>query len=155
MKANKIVIFCILAVLLVLFVPIPKGSYDDGGTREYESLTYKIVRWNRFIGEDSIYSKTRVYFFPEKNKSIDELWEKERGNIKYTLRASIIELNGDYILVEPLADAWELRSADRISFSAPEDIGAKVGDTVEIVYNGVVMETYPAQINAESWKISE
>ena len=155
MKANKIVIFCILAVLLVLFVPIPKGSYDDGGTREYESLTYKIVRWSRFIGEDDIYSKTRIYFFPEKNKSIDELWDKECVNVKYTLKARIVEFNGDYVLVEPLADAWESTSADRISFSAPENIGAEVGDTVEIVYNGVVMESYPAQIIAESWKISE
>ena len=29
------------AVLLaILFVPVPLGSYDDGGTREYAALTY-------------------------------------------------------------------------------------------------------------------
>ena len=37
-----------LAVLLsVLFIPIPKGTFDDGGTREYAALTYKIVVWNK------------------------------------------------------------------------------------------------------------
>jgi len=68
-------------LLAILFVPIPMGSYDDGGTREWVALTYKIVDWNRLTvqkgAESTLYEKTRVYFGADKNKSIDELWEYE------------------------------------------------------------------------------
>lgn len=45
---KKILIPVIVIVVLsaILFLPIPQGSYDDGGTRDYNALTYKIVRWN-------------------------------------------------------------------------------------------------------------
>ena len=75
-----------LAVLLsVLFIPIPKGTFDDGGTREYAALTYKIVVWNKInitIDEngkiiDDRYHKTSVFWYPDNQKSIDELWQIE------------------------------------------------------------------------------
>ena len=88
MKNRMIVAFIILTVsALVLFTPIPTGSYDDGGTREYSALTYKIVKWNRneitvdengtMVG-DGIYKNTTVYWFPDNFKRIDELWKIER-----------------------------------------------------------------------------
>ncbi len=63
------------------------------------------------------------------------------------------------MLVEPEEGSDELRSADKISVSiaeatlldskeqeiAVDDI--TVGDKVEIVYNGMIAESYPAQIN--------
>ena len=60
---KKILIPIIAAAILlaVLFVPIPQGSYDDGGTREWIALTYKIVDWNK-ISADGIYEATRIYF---------------------------------------------------------------------------------------------
>ncbi len=74
-------ITAVVVLLLILFVPIPQGSYDDGGTREYIALTYKIVDWNRIHdnGGDgpAFYEKTRIYGFTDRNKSIDELWERE------------------------------------------------------------------------------
>ncbi len=74
-------IFISLAVItavagLILFVPIPKGSYDDGGTREYEALTYKIVRWNR-LTSDGTYHKTSVYWGADRRLSLDELFARE------------------------------------------------------------------------------
>ena len=41
---KKILISVIAIVVLaaILFVPIPRGSYDDGGTREWVALTCKI-----------------------------------------------------------------------------------------------------------------
>ena len=74
-----------LALILILFLPIPIGALDDGGTRIYASLTYKIVKWNRLmsvyvdgnIEKIDTYSKTSVYFFPENFKSVDELWDIE------------------------------------------------------------------------------
>ena len=83
-----IIIGIIVVVLLVLFLPVPIGEYDDGGTRDYRALTYKIVVWNRLYaevnedgssGEVSTYHKTSVFWIPENFKSIDELWKTERG----------------------------------------------------------------------------
>lgn len=74
-----IVVFISLAIL---FIPIPTGVYKDGGTREYTALTYKIVDWNRLTG-DSIYDKTKVYFFPYNFKSIDGLWYYEKDEIEH------------------------------------------------------------------------
>ena len=75
---TKIWIPIAAAVLLlaILFVPIPGASYDDGGTREWKALTYKIVDWNK-ISVDGIYEATRIYFGDDRNKSIGELWERE------------------------------------------------------------------------------
>ena len=52
MKKIKRSIIVIL-IVLALFLPIPTGLYDDGGTREYSALTYKIVDWNTMIYNDA------------------------------------------------------------------------------------------------------
>ena len=87
-KAKVIVPICIAVILLLLFLPIPTGVYDDGGTREYSALTYKIVVWNKFLaevnGDGSVgdfytYHKTSVFWFPDNYKSIDDLWKMERN----------------------------------------------------------------------------
>ena len=79
----------VIVLLLVLFLPIPQGSYDDGGTCEYTALTYKIVKWNRLVSvynEDGemervdTYTNTSVYWLPNNYKPIDELWEIEYKN---------------------------------------------------------------------------
>lgn len=82
---KKLIIIAAAVLLVVLFVPIPRGSYDDGGTQEFEALTYKIVRWNKLMDIGSgggTYKKTRVYFLADKNKSIDELWEREAALLR-------------------------------------------------------------------------
>lgn len=87
---NKTTIFAIAAVLVllaVLLVPVPAGTLDDGGTRVYSAVSYKIVVWNKLIVEtnpdgsnskEGRYHKTSVYWFPENLKSIDALWQNER-----------------------------------------------------------------------------
>ncbi len=86
---KTIVICIIIVVLLVLFLPIPTGTYNDGGTRDYCALTYRIVVWNKIMiaemnedgspGENSTYHKTSVFWIPDNFKSIDELWHIENG----------------------------------------------------------------------------
>ena len=85
-KAGTVPAGILLALVLILFTPIPKGSYDDGGTREFAALTYKIVVWNKLVsvhneageitGIDT-YHKTSVFWYPDSRKSIDELWKIE------------------------------------------------------------------------------
>lgn len=154
---KKIWIPIVVAVVLlaVLFVPIPMGSYDDGGTREYVALTYKIVDWNRLYN-DGTYSATKVYFGADAWKSVDDLFAKEEPNIEHVVRATVIEINGTSVLLEPLEGEWERMSGDRIRINVAdlEDIGAEVGSVVEVTYKGTIMETYPAKVNAVRWKMS-
>lgn len=91
MKKRIGLIAGIMIVLLVLCFPISRGPYDDGGTRTYDALIYKVVHWNRFHtaidenGKDSgnhKYQKTSVFFFPNNLKSIDALWEMEMAKEK-------------------------------------------------------------------------
>ena len=72
-------------------------------------------------------------------------------------RAEILEINGNSILVEPLQGEDILRSSDKISFGAVDldNIGAEVGDIVSVAYNGIIMESYPAQITALKWSMFE
>ena len=71
------------------------------------------------------------------------------GNGTVTFQATILEIHdGDY-LIEPVEGSIELNSADRITVSIenmnplPEP---KVGDVLEIEYDGSIAESYPAQI---------
>ena len=75
--------------------------------------------------------------------------------VSATFQATVLEISGDTILVEPLEGAAERNSADKISFSKREleQIGAIVGSIVEITYDGNIMESYPAQIQATSWRL--
>ena len=146
----------IVVLLAVLMIPIPTGVYEDGGTREYTALTYKIVDWNRMTG-DTTYDKTKVYFFPNNFKSIDGLWYYEEDEVEHSFVATILEINGTSVTVEPVADSAVLMSADKVSFgiSDLENIDAKVGSVVKVTYKGDVMESYPAQVHATGWKLSD
>ena len=176
-KKIWIVVVCVVILLAILFVPIPSGTYKDGGTKEYTSLTYKIVKWNRLM-DDDIYRKTSVFFLPNNFKCIDDLWNMEVNNNDIndvyivdsvedndenvdnmkdvSFEAVILEINGDSVLVSPIEKDKERSSSDKISFciSSLEDIGAEVGSVIEITYDGTIMESYPAQINAKDWKLS-
>ena len=82
MKKRSVFSIIVLIIFLLLFLPIPKASYDDGGTREFDALGYKIVVWNRIVDEEEqedigIYHHTSLYWFPDNQKDIGELWEME------------------------------------------------------------------------------
>jgi len=75
-KIFFVIIVAVIVMSAVLFVPVPSGTYDDGKTKEYKALTYKMIKWNRFYEDDMCYNTTRFYFGKDKNKSIDELWKE-------------------------------------------------------------------------------
>lgn len=66
--------------LAILFVPQPMGSYNDGGSQQYESVLYQIIDWNRtkefdgtpFYEENQ---QARVYFFPFNCYEYEAKWE--------------------------------------------------------------------------------
>lgn len=157
MKKKAWLIVCAIALFLAaLFIPVPNGQYNDGGTREYTALTYKIVDWNRLTA-DGVYQATRLYWFPDNFRSIDQLWEEEEPEVVHQFVATILELDSASALVRPLEGEDELRSSDQIRFSiqALGDIGAEVGSEVQISYTGYIMESYPAQIHAVKWELAK
>ncbi len=85
MKKKKIIIFAIILILIIPFVPIPAGSFDDGGSRMYRSLTYTAVAWNRLYSKEDenensdsgVYKKLSVFWYPDSQDDINGLWEME------------------------------------------------------------------------------
>lgn len=60
MKTKRVWVFIIIFAVLaaaVLAVPIPKAALDDGGTREYAALTYRIVKWKSFTPAEHMKNK--------------------------------------------------------------------------------------------------
>jgi len=85
---------------------------------------------------------------------------------KYVFSAVVID-NDNGLLVKPEADSNEFKSSDKISVGTHNTIiydGNKkkvdldeiqIGDRIKIIYNGLIMESYPAQITAEYINILE
>ena len=83
-NTNKklLTVIIVIALIIVLFVPFGYASYDDGGTVRFTSLTYSVVKWNRYVSDWStgemkldLYQNTCFYLFPDNFRSLDELWE--------------------------------------------------------------------------------
>lgn len=152
----------VVVLLAILFVPIPGASYDDGGTREWKALTYKIVDWNR-ISTDGVYEKTRIYGPADKNKSIDELWKLEEEQIGVHMTATVVYIDESTVLLESVEDGQRYRiqrkGPEAIQNSQQtelEDIGAKEGSVVDIHYSGALLYSDPPTIaSVKSWKLSK
>ena len=90
----------------------------------------------------------------EPNKITEETPTNEKEYVSFV--AKVMEINDSNYLVEPLENTNEAKSSDRISVGIsnvkeiPNDI--KVDDYIEIFYNGMILESYPAQINASEIK---
>lgn len=155
MKKKIWIPIVLVAVLAILFVPIPRGVYKDGGTREYTALTYKIIKWNR-LTDDGIYKKTRVYLGEDRWQDIDQLWLEESENVEHQFRAIITNIDGSWVNVTPVSGEVEEQDSLDIKFFSDglPDIDAKVGDTVEIKYRGNVPWTSSPQIKVFDWRKS-
>ena len=76
-----------------------------------------------------------------------------------TFQAIILEIHDEYYLVEPVEGSAELNSADQITVpmtSMNDSSEPEVGDILEIEYDCVIAESYPAQItNVYSVSVAE
>jgi len=70
--------------------------------------------------------------------------------------ATILEFGNGSVLVQPVEGESELRSADQISFGTKEleELPVAAGSRVVVYYDGLIMETYPAKINAQRWELA-
>ena len=64
------------------------------------------------------------------------------------LYAKVLEIQDSCFLVEPIPGSWELSSADQIEVSAKNldpAVEPKIGDILQIEYDGILLESYPAR----------
>ena len=70
-------------------------------------------------------------------------------NAVYEFNAKVLEINEQYLLVEPANDSNEAQSSDKIKISlgnVPSPDHLEIGDSVKIAYDGMIQELYPAII---------
>ncbi|MBQ8209247.1 MAG: DUF3221 domain-containing protein [Clostridia bacterium] len=119
----------------------------EGGTSEYKAVI------------DFEITDTPENYSLEQNTS--ELPDEFTTNSiqTYSFNATVLVINENNILVEPIKDESELNSADRIYVNTTEltdlpELAA--GDKITVTYDGQIQETYPAQITTVySVKITE
>ena len=131
----------------------PAGVIKDGGTIEYFGLGYKVIDFHTLAGFDDIKIGTWLMDyndFQEEIKEYEKRFEEEMRNEEYSFFGKVIESTSKYIIVEPNENEGIRKSADKISIGLGENNDAlyEIGTNVKITYDGTVMESYPAQINA-------
>ena len=89
--------------------------------------------------------------------AVYRLITKQEDIEKVTFNAVVIENNGTSLLINPAEGSSELNSSDKIVVRVPSDNAVlkdlsefTKGSKVKIIYDGMIMESYPAQINAYS-----
>ena len=131
----------------------PAGVIKDGGTIEYFGLGYKVIDFHTLAGFDDIKIGTWLIDyndFQEEIKEYEKRLEEEIGKEEYSFFGKVIESTSKYIIVEPNENEGIRKSADKISIGLGENNDAlyEIGTNVKITYDGTIMESYPAQINA-------
>ena len=67
----------------------------------------------------------------------------------------MLEINENSVLVAPFGDGDGISGIDKVEFGTANlpKLNIKVGSKIKVGYNGQVMYSYPAQINALSWQL--
>ena len=140
----------------------PAGIISDGGTIEYFGIGYKVIDFHTLAGYDDI--KIGSWFmdyndFEEEMKEYEERFEKEMKNSEYSFCGTITQVEENLFFVEPDENEEIKKSADLImveKLKIDTNVKYEIGERVKITYDGNVMTTYPAQINAVKYeRISE
>lgn len=63
---KKKYIILVIIVLIILLFP-KRAIYEDGGTRTYTALTYKVIVWKQIEGKTGI----EIHFFPNNFHHLD------------------------------------------------------------------------------------
>ena len=126
-------------------------GYYDGKEDWSFILFYDLNRNIAFInnGLDSSEAKEVLDFAKTININ------NEQSKDEHYFYGKVIESNASYIIVEPNEDEEERKSADKISIGLGQynDELYMVGTNVKITYDGTIMESYPAQVNAKKIEV--
>ena len=74
---------------------------------------------------------------------------------EFAFQAKILQVDGDIVTVAPFEGGDIPSSYDKIMFDVKDldKINASVGDTVNVSYDGIIMDVDPALVNARSWSV--
>ena len=135
---------------------------DDGGSGTYYGLGYKVKMEKTISAEyGPTLVKVEMYMFDQfiVGAIADMQSDSSEGNYQkteeaqYEFVATIIGAYETSILVEPPEGTNERKASDKISMGITRPTNGTndfyvVGNKIKITYNGVIMESYPAQIVA-------
>ena len=140
---------------------VAKDTADDGGSGTYYGLGYKVKKEKTISAEFGLeLVKVEMYVgnkfitgaIADSNSSANDSYQTIEEE-QYEFIGTIIDVYNNSIIVEPEEGTNERKSSDKISMviKRPTD-GTNdfyvIGNKVKITYNGVIMESYPAQIVA-------
>ena len=83
-----------------------------------------------------------------------ESYRKKKAAETYKMTGTVLEITNGTMVVEPLEGEDELSSSDKFVVSmehmnaSPEP---KVGDIIEVTYNGDIEESYPARLGGVTY----
>ena len=140
---------------------VAKDTADDGGSGTYCGLGYKVEIEKTISAEFGLeLVKVEMYVgnkfitgaIADSNSSANDSYQTIEEE-QYEFIGTIIDVYNNSIIVEPEEGSNERKSSDKISMviKRPTDSTNDfyvVGNKVKITYNGVIMESYPAQIIA-------
>ena len=142
---------------------------DDGGSGTYYGLGYKVEMEKTISAQyGPTLVKVEMYIFDKfitgaiadtNNETIDEDYKKIEEE-QYEFVGTIIGAYESSILVEPEEGTNERKSSDKISMHITRPTNGTndfyvVGNKVKITYNGMIMESYPAQIVATKIELAK
>ncbi|MCI8588493.1 MAG: DUF3221 domain-containing protein [Bacilli bacterium] len=98
-------------------------------------VIYKVI-------EKSVVDRETFDFKIDPNGSNDTV-----SNDEHSFYGKILEVNSTYLIVEPNEDEEERKSSDKFRIELNKDnVAYEVGTNVKITYEGMINESYPAQI---------
>ena len=131
---KKIIITAAALLVAALFIPVPK-TYADG-TKSYNAIAYKTVKWNRPYYKGLMFTQTETYRFPHSLKSVDELWEGMAIDPAVTFVKGTVEKTAQegvtLRITEGNDDFAENETAEIITDKA--DIALSENETVKVEY---------------------
>lgn len=141
--------------------PVPElASESGGGTENSRSAGNSTTAKSTATGTAGNPSETRT---SSGNNPSDTTSAKQakcptttaKTGFVYAFNATITDLTGDTVTVEPDHSSREYQSGSAIvfSFGNSAETDVKVGDRIWILYDGEISETYPARITVLQWKI--
>ena len=119
----------------------PAGIYNDGGTIEYFGLGYKIIDFNMLNGYDEMKIGSWAIQYDDFS---DEF--KEYDNMFFTKKALVMEVYENSLGVMEILDNEKAGTIYSVAFSKEGNIGFKYGQEVLIYFDGMIADSYPAQI---------
>ncbi len=160
-KSIKVILIILIVLVIVVLVdtmqakifdnsPLIKIRYNrDGGNVDYIDKGIFVYTYVFTNGE-----KVTVYRW-EKYAPPEEVSVDLEANKEQSFFGKVIESNQSYIIVEPNENEEIRKSSDKINIGLGEynDALYEVGTNVKITYEGSIMESYPAQVEATKIEI--